>query len=378
MNSLTKNPTRVALSDRGLSALRPFCMMNQPIVLSLKRLPLAIFIFVQRAENARRRLVSALAFSTVFLAVVAPAGAATAISATARREAEAFYQSAYVAYQAADYAKSLSLLDSAEALRPEFADCLNLRGIICLKQGAYDRAESAFSHAVALDATLWAAQFNLGEIPFRKKEYPLAQARFEKLLSHTNRFKQRSQWELVQYKAYLCSLLAGDEAGTQKKLERLPAKDGATPALQYAQAALALSKKDNAGATKWLTAGQAGYNAALNRLFADSLNTAGWTAAPLAGPALALARQAGDPRRPLSASAYLDPRLEAAAAEPLPDADGGILPMLPRGPHLGFSLLPERTMPLAHQPVTDVPPAPAPMASPSRAGLDGGGLLLLE
>lgn len=284
------------------------------------------------------------------------------------------YQTAFVAYKAADYARALSLLDSAEALKPDFADCLNLRGIILLRQSAYDKAEAAFARAVALDAGLWAAQFNLGEIPFRKKEFALARTRFEKLLSHTSRFKERSQWELVQYKALLCCLLTANEAEAQRKLDKLPATGGVTPAYQYAQAAMAFAKKDNAGAAKWLTIAQATYPASANSLFSDSLVTAGWAPALPAATVLALARQSAgafEMRRDRPASAYLDTRLEALAAEPLPAPDGGILPMLPmlprgEGPRLEFSLLPERRM-------TEAPEVPAP-----RAGLDGGGLLLLN
>ena len=271
----------------------------------------------------------------LFFAATGSALAAAPISGAARKEAEALYQSAYAAYTSSDYPRALALLDSAEALRPDYADCLNLQGIICLRQSNFDKAEAAFARAVALDSTLWAAQFNLGEIPFRKHDFGAARERFEKLLSHTSRFKDKNQWELVQYKAFLCALLTGDEAGAQKKVARLPVNGGVTPAYQYAQAAVCLSKKDGAGANKWLTAAQANYSPSLNSMFADSLVTAGWAPALPAGAALALARQsqsAMNIQRDRPASAYLDTRLEAAAAEPLPQADGGILPMLPPTP----------------------------------------------
>lgn len=354
----------------------PLRAADQALAFSLKLLQLAIFILLNPRENARGWTVAALLLGGLLLGLVSPASAAGTISATARRESDALYQSAYAAYVAADYPQSLSLLDRAGAIRPDFADGLNLRGIICMKQGAYDQAEAAFSRAVALDANLWAAQFNLGEIPFRQKNYPVARARFDTLLAHTNRFKARNQWELVQYKTYLCTLLAGDTAGAQKNLDRLPQKDGATPAFQYAQAALALSKKDNAGAATWLAQAQAGYSVALNNLFSDSLGVAGWGSVLPARTAPALAGQttgALDPRR--QTAYYLDPRLEAAAAEPLPAADGGILPMLPAGRRPEFSLLPESRAPSAQD--YALPQTPTPPAAPV-SGLDNGGLLLLN
>lgn len=362
-------------SLRRFAVLRPFHAADHALAFSLKRLRLAIFIFVNPRKTACRWGAAALLLGELLMGGVLPASAGVAISATARRESDALYQSAYAAYVAADYAQSLTLLDRAEAIRPDFADGLNLRGIICMRQGAYDKAEAAFSRAVALDANLWAAQFNLGEIPFREKNYPVARARFEKLLAHTNRFKARNQWELVQYKTYLCALLAGDDAAAQKNLERLPQKDGATPAYQYAQTALALSKKDNAGAAKWLATAQASYSVALNNLFSDSLGVAGWASALPARTALTLGGQttaALDSRRQ---AVYLDPRLEAAAAEPLPAADGGILPMLPEGRRPAFSLLPERTAPSVQDyALPQVAPTPAVPLS----GLDNGGLLLLN
>ena len=316
------------------------------------------------------------------LAFACPAPAAPVISPNPRRQADAFYRSAYSAYVAGDLNHALTLLDSGEAIKPDHADCLNLRGIICLRQNAYDRAEAAFARAVALDASLWAAQFNLGEIPFRKKDFATARARFEKLLSHTSRFKQRNQWELVQYKTYLCCLLTGDDAAAQKNLERIPADGGVTPAYQYAQAALALSKKDGSGAAKWITIAQGSFPPPLNNLFSDALATAGWANALPAGAALALNRQLPgnvDLRRERSNAVYIDPRLEAAAAEPLPAADGGILPMLPPeiapGKRPAFSLMPERTSPPPAKAEDTLPPIPAPTPAQPVSGLDNGGLL---
>lgn len=370
----------VDCSEKQFAVQRTFLMTDQALVFSLKRQRLAIFIFGFGLKSARSWGAALMISGVLLISSAPPVAAATAISATARRESQAIYQQAYAAYTSGDLTQSLSLLDRAETIRPDFADCLNLRGIIYLRQEVYDKAETAFTRAVALDANLWAAQFNLGEIPFRQKNYALARARFEKLLSHTNRFKAGNQWELVQYKTFLCALLAGNDSDAQKNLARLPQKGGATPAFEYAQAALALSKKDGAGASKWLTIAQAGYPPALNNLFADSLALAGWSSALPGRTALTLAGgPAGslDPRR--AQAAYLDPRLEAAAAEPLPAADGGVLPMLPQGRRPAFSLLPETDAPsLRDQVPVYVPAAPAPTPAVPVSGLDNGGLLLLH
>jgi Flp pilus assembly protein TadD len=317
-------------------------------------------------------LLTFIAVALIMLGSSFPVYAARVITAKDRAEGDALYQKAYAAYMGADYPRALALLDQAEPLKPDQPDNLNLRGIIHLRRGAYGEAETAFSRAVAFDPTLWAAQFNLAEIPFRLKEFPKARTRFERLLSQTSRFKNKNQWELVQYKAFLCCLLAGDEAAAQKKLEKLPPVDAATPAHLYAQAALAFSRKDSAGAAKSITAAQAAFSPALNNLFSESLVLAGWGTGPLPPASALSAADASaklDLRRNRPAPYYVDPRLEAAAAEPLPAPDGDMLPMLP--PPLPASQAPASKASLKPAPIP--PPAPKPVS-----GLDGGGLLLLH
>ena len=183
------------------------------------------------------------------------------------------------------------LLGQAELLRPDQPDSWNLRGVILLKQKAYDQAQAAFARAVALDPNLWAAQFNLAESLFQRKDYAHARASFERLLSQTDRYKEGNKWELVQYKAFMSSVLMGDSAAAGKKLAKLPAKGGATPAFLYAQAALSFSRKNPAQAQNSLAAAQASFPAAINDLFSDSLVQAGWQT-PLPPPLPALASNA--------------------------------------------------------------------------------------
>jgi Tfp pilus assembly protein PilF len=347
--------------------------MDTLLVFCRKSPALAIFFRVPGQKDtalaAFRRSIVLVALS---LAVVLPltvppsAQAARIISAKDRAEGDAFYQQAYAAYVAGDHARALSLLDQADKLKPDQADGLNLRGIVCMKQGAYDQAEAAFSRAVALDPNLWAAQFNLGEIPFRKKDFARARSRFERLLSQTNRFQEKNQWELVQYKVFLSCLLAGNEADAQKKFEKIPATGGVTPAYQYAQAAAAFAHKDAPGAARWLSQAQTAFPPAMNALFSGSLATAGWiNPLPAAGDALTTNGEKTNARRYRPTAAYIDPRLESAVAEPLPAPDGDMLPMLPSPVPPGRAAAP---------PLPSPPPAPTQQNS----GLDNGGLLLVH
>ena len=262
---------------------------------------------------------------------IQPIEAAQLFSTKSRAEGDAVYKSAFAAYDAGDLVRANDLLDQAEKLKPDQADGWNLRGAVYLKQGAYAKAEAAFSRAVALDPNLWAAQFNYAEVAFRSKNYPLARARFDRLGTQTDRFKQKNQWELVQYKAFIASLMANDEPGAQKRLAKLPATGGATPAYAYAQAALAYRHKDALGAEKSLSGAQTAYNATLNNLFSESLEAVGWRSAnllPAATLASATPLPASNGPAGLSRPTYvIDPKLEAAAADPLPAPDSATVPV---------------------------------------------------
>ena len=288
--------------------------------------------FLRNARNFRQKQpvrVKHALLLTVALAVwiVQPLQAAQWFSAKSRAEGDTFYRSAFAAYEAGDYPRAHGLLDQAEKLKPDQADGWNLRGAVFLKQGAYGRAEAAFNRAAKLDPNLWAARFNQAEAAFKGKNYPVARSRFDQLVSQTNRFKEKNQWELAQYKAFLSSLLMNDGAGAQKRLAKLPAVGGVTPAVAYAQAATAYHRNDLAGAQKMLATAQTTYSPSLNNLFSDSLATLGWqqaapAAVPMTGGALAAAgSMLPEPRPPVY---VIDPRIEAAAAEPLPMGDSGV------------------------------------------------------
>jgi tetratricopeptide (TPR) repeat protein len=270
-------------------------------------------------------------------------------------QADTMYQQANAAYQAGDYAGAYRLLDAAEKLKPDQADGWNLRGVILLKQKEFDKAEAAFTRSVEIDPNLWAAQFNQAEAPFQKKDFVHARVLFDRLLAHTDRYKDTNKWELVVYKSFLCSLLAGDEAEAQKRLAKLPTVGGRTPALLYVQAALAFQRKDAATARKIVGTAQTQFPPATNELFAPGLEVAGWQAPPVtvaAGAAGGLPLPSGTPMDPATMAAMnaagvtnpgnlylppmlaaarsdtnrpavtIDPKVESAAAEPLPAAPG--------------------------------------------------------
>ena len=335
-----------------------------------------------------------LAAAALWLAVGIPAASAGLIpSGKDRAQGDALFQQAGTAFQGGDLAGALRLLEQADALKPDQADAWNLRGVVLLKQRAYDKAEAAFGRAVSIDTALWEAQFNLAEVSFQKKDWGRAQGRFDRLLAQTNRFKSADHWELVAYKSFLCALLAGGEAGARKELGRLPATGGTTPAFLYAQAALAFSRKDAPGAVRIVSGARTTYPAAMNELFTNSLETAGWQSpAPASAPApgappvnvdpeTAAAMLAAGITNPNNAPAparrpavVIDPRLVAAASDPLPSGPGrDVMPVNGPAGKNGSSRRAAKEKPAADLTASVVP---EPAVTPPQSPLEHEGLLL--
>ena len=323
--------------------------MHEQLVSCLNRGAMTIFIFNDeraffRPKRKFGRFWMGLFACAFTCATLTSAQAVRFPSAKDLAQGDSLYQEAFSAYQAGEYSQAQALIEKADRFKPDQPDGWNLRGMVYLKQNAFDKAEAAFARAVALDPKLWAAQFNLAEAPFQGKDYARARGRFEKLLEQTDRYKDAKKWELVQYKAFLSSLLMGDLGDANRKLTRLPASGGVTPAYLYAQAALAYSRKDPANARKTLAGAQITFSPVLNELFSNSLVEAGWEAPT--PPPVVMTANASLPASPSSgressgressgrefseshAAITIDPQLEAAAAEPLPSPDSAARPVL--------------------------------------------------
>ncbi len=80
------------------------------------------------------------------------------------------YDKAFRAFDANNFPEALTQLDAIDARQPDLAESQNLRGVIFMRQGIYDKAEAALYRAIELDPKFWNARFNLAEIPFLQKE----------------------------------------------------------------------------------------------------------------------------------------------------------------------------------------------------------------
>ncbi|PYK44988.1 MAG: hypothetical protein DME46_05440 [Verrucomicrobia bacterium] len=209
--------------------------------------------------------ISLLVFGTIAANDVAPSNS----------ELEAMYDKAYRAFDAANYVQALKELDAIDARKPDLAASQNLRGVVYMRQGLYDKAEAALSEARGLDPKFWNARFNLAEIPFLKKDWSEARKRFQELLTSNAAELQGEATQLIQYKILLTYLLEGNDTMVDSILAKFELSPD-TPAVHYANAAISLQSQNIPGAKNWMAAAEKNFSSQLNKLFAESLYEIGW------------------------------------------------------------------------------------------------------
>src|SRR6058998_1777587 len=131
--------------------------------------------------------------------------------APTKSELEEMYNKAFRAFDANNFPEALRELDAIDARQPDLAASQNLRGVILMRQGNYDKAQTALLEAARIDPKFWNARFNLAEIPFLQKNSEEARNRFQKLLSSSQSDLASEATQLVQYKILLTYLLEGKE-----------------------------------------------------------------------------------------------------------------------------------------------------------------------
>jgi tetratricopeptide (TPR) repeat protein len=212
--------------------------------------------------------------------------------------ARAKFEQAQQALRQRDLATALKLVDEADQADPNQAATINLRGEILMQQEQFDQAEAAFKKAAKLDPKLREAQYNLAQIPFKKKEYAKARDRFETLYKRTPGGDKNQAAELIKFKIYMTLLLEGKESRAHAMMDEFQFT-GDTPALYYAQAAWEFQHNNAEKAADWTASANKIYSSALNSVFADAFYDVGWLQRPAAAtmptPAFDTAQAEGSP-----------------------------------------------------------------------------------
>ncbi|HUE49888.1 MAG TPA: tetratricopeptide repeat protein [Candidatus Dormibacteraeota bacterium] len=221
--------------------------------------------------------------------------------APSKAELEAMYDKAFRAFDGNNFPDALKELDAIDARQPDLAESQNLRGVIMMRQGIYDKAEDALREALRIDSKFWNARFNLAEIPFLRKDWAEARNRFQELLSSNASELQGEATQLIQYKILLTYLLEGKENMVDSLLAKFELSPD-TPAVHYANAAIALQQDKTKEAKDWMAQAEKNFSPQLNKLFAESLYEVGW-----------LQKQAGQTRAALELTTAADRAAKAKA-----------------------------------------------------------------
>src|SRR3954452_2900909 len=209
------------------------------------------------------------------IAVLVLSSFAASNVAPSKAELEPMYDKAFREFDANNFSEALKNLDAIDARQPDLAESQNLRGVILMREGIYDKAEAALHEALRIDPKFWNAQFNLAEVPFLKKEWAEARTRFQELLTSNGSDLQGDAAQLIQYKILLTYLLEGNENMVDSILAKFELAPD-TPAVHYANAAIALQHKNSKEAKDWMAAAEKNFTPQLNKLFAESLYEVGW------------------------------------------------------------------------------------------------------
>jgi Flp pilus assembly protein TadD len=220
--------------------------------------------------------------------------AAIELTSTADRDTKAKglatekYEQAEQAFQQRDLTAARRLVDEADAANPNQAAITNLRGEILMAQKDFGGAEVAFRQAAKQDPKMAEPQYNLAQIPFKKKEYTKARDRFEALFGATTATggDKNQTAQIIKFKIYLTLLLEGKDSRAQKMMEQFQFT-GDTPALYYAQAAWEFKHNNAAKANDWIVSARKIYSPALNFVFVDSFYDLGWLQNQSTAPVIA-------------------------------------------------------------------------------------------
>ena len=231
-----------------------------------------------------------------------------------RAFARSKFEQSQQAFRQRDFANALKLVDEADKVNPNQPATLNLRGEILMQQGKFDDAETAFKKAAKLDPKLRDAQYNLAQIPFKKKEYAKSRDRFETLYKRMPGGDKNQAAELIKFKIYMTLLMEGKESRAHSMMEEFQFT-GDTPALYYAQAGWEYKHNNAQKAEEWTNSANKIYSPALNGVFADAFYDVGWLQRPEGAAAPAVAFDAGN-----AAASQTD---GGPAVEPSPIPDKG-------------------------------------------------------
>ncbi len=180
------------------------------------------------------------------------------------------------AFNARDFKKATQLLDEADQVIPSTAIALNTRGAIAIEEHRYVEGAAFCRDALAKDPSYFPARFNLGEIPFMKKDYPEARKIFTALLEEKPKNDVK---EMLLFRIFLTYLLEKNEDAASETLDQIHFP-GETAAYYFAQSAREFSQGNREKAQGWIRSADWVFSPAKNYFFVEVFYDLGWVKRP--------------------------------------------------------------------------------------------------
>ncbi len=152
---------------------------------------------------------------------------------------------AAAAFDKKDFAGTRQHVDAAEALLPDQAATLNLRGALLYKEKKYDEALVMFRALIERETNSYPGYFNIAEVLLAQKKYDEALAGFERIV------EARPADETCQFRIVLILALEKKFDEARLRARKLP-NPGQTAAYYFANAAIEFVAGDRAKGQSWL------------------------------------------------------------------------------------------------------------------------------
>ena len=152
---------------------------------------------------------------------------------------------AKAAFEKSDFTLASKKVAEAEALVPDDATTINLRGAILFREKKYDEALKAFRALIDKVPNSYPGYFNVAEVLLAQKKYDESLASFELIL------QARPGDEACLFRIALLYALKGDLGEAHRRVDRIP-NPGQTAAYYYANAAIEFVQGKTRNGEDWI------------------------------------------------------------------------------------------------------------------------------
>ncbi len=171
--------------------------------------------------------------------------------------------------------EALSIVNAVLQTEPNSINAYILRGAIYSQKQAWDQAQKDFQTALQMDPKNDGVRYDLADLKFKQKQFDTARPAFVPLQNNTDPDIR----DLIEYKIFICDLLAGHEDVAAKELDAFN-QVGSNPSYYFGNAAWDLVHKKTDDAKSWLFSAIHIYSARKQLLYASILRDTGYLPLP--------------------------------------------------------------------------------------------------